>query len=193
MLTIMAPGETNAEIEKILLGQMDTEMTTRGLDQVKDCADTLSVYQYDIILCSDDTVSSKSARILNDINKHDAPIVEVDVFRGRSCGTYEGMTYQELRTLLPPRKYREWERDIYEFPEFGESYMDMINRIVPFVRNEVEPRLNMNMSVLIVAPIEVVRILITMASGAPEMEIPKTRAEHGVPYFYYGKTLGKRS
>lgn len=88
--------------------------------------------------------------------------------------------------MLSPRKYRLWERDVFESPELGESYADIAERVLPFIKDEIVPRMLRNYTVLLVASPEVVRVIINFFRQSDEQEIVRTKVEYALPCFFYG-------
>lgn len=192
MLIMVAHGEAQMEVDKTLMGQLDSPLTERGQEQAKDCAETLEAYKFDFVVSSDDQACAETAQAILQGNHHRATLVETDALRGRSGGTYEGLPYADIRKMLSPRKYRLWERDVFESPELGESYADIAERVLPFVKNEIVPRMARNDTVLMVASPEVIRVIISFLRQSDEQEIVKTKVEHALPCFYYGNPPSQR-
>jgi broad specificity phosphatase PhoE len=90
------------------------------------------------------------------------------------AGSCEGMTYQQIKTLLPDEfKAREKNKLHYRYPNGGESYVDLIERLKPLII-ELERETS---DVLVVAHNAVVRTIIgyfmdTSSEDLPFLEVP---------------------
>ena len=99
----------------------------------------------------------------------------------------EGMKYSDMRKILPPKKYKLWQRDYFEAPPQGESFKDLEERVVPYFKEYVVPLVNEGKNVLLVAHAGVLRVLLGYIKKADEGDIVKWTIDNAVPYFMYGK------
>lgn len=106
-----------------------------------------------------------------------SPIIKAHRIRALNelfAGSCEGMTYQQIKTVLPEEfKARERNKLTYRYPNGGESYVDLIERLRPIII-ELERE---NSDVLIVAHNAVVRTIIgyftdTSSEELPFLEVP---------------------
>jgi broad specificity phosphatase PhoE len=85
------------------------------------------------------------------------------------AGSCEGMTYQQIKTTLPDEfRAREKNKLHYRYPNGGESYVDLIERLRPIII-ECERETS---DVLIVAHNAVVRTIIGYFTDATSEELP---------------------
>ena len=100
-----------------------------------------------------------------------SPIIKAHRIRALNelyAGSCEGMTYQQIKTVLPEEfKAREKNKLHYRYPNGGESYVDLIERLRPIIELERE-----NSDVLIVAHNAVVRTIIGYFTDTPSEELP---------------------
>lgn len=186
MLIIITVGETVADTDKIFVGQGYSPMTDEGKEQILDSAHTLSPYHMDAIYSSDLLGAQEVTSAITAANTHDTIVELVEELRERSGGSYEGKKYTEIRVGMSPKKYKVWERDPLESPEFGESLDDVVNRVSPWFKTVVIPRLKRNETVLIVSHPDTVRALLTLARGDGLDDALSMTIEKGLPYFYHG-------
>jgi len=190
MLVLLATGETQADVDRVYLGQNDSPMTTLGIEQVEDAADTLAPYRIDHIYCSDLYRAQETLRRVLRKNHHQPPHELVEELRERSGGAYEGLTYTDIRKGMSPKQYKAWERDPFEAPLHGESLIDVQDRMTEWfaiVQQDIEHRLD----VLIISHPDVIRVLIAMAMNLDLTEVTSIVVEPGIPYFYHGPVQNK--
>lgn len=185
MLVLLASGETVADRDKIFIGQGDSPITELGHEQISDAAETLAPYGFDYIYASDLYRAQETLRGLLRVMHHPVVPVLVEELRERSGGSYEGMSYTDIRKGMSPKQYKVWERDPFESPLHGESLMDVRDRLMDWV-NMIRPELIGNKSILIITHPDVVRVIVSMIRGEDLADGMKFQVEQGIPYFYYG-------
>lgn len=101
-----------------------------------------------------------------------SPIIKAHRIRALNelfAGSCEGMTYQQIKTVLPEEfKARERNKLTYRYPNGGESYVDLIERLRPIII-ELERE---SSDVLVVAHNAVVRTIIGYFTDTPSEELP---------------------
>ena len=173
-------------------GQVNYGISEQGREEIKDAAETLSTYEFDAIFTSDlerclttlHGVLHKNP-FFKDEQWTDDTITKVEELRERSGGSVEGMEYSEMRKLLAPRKYKLWQRDYFEAPPGGESFKDVEDRVLPYMKEYVFPLANDGKNVLVVAHAGVLRVILGYIKKASEPDIVKWNIENAIPYFMY--------
>lgn len=85
------------------------------------------------------------------------------------AGSCEGMTYQQIKSVLPDEfRAREKNKLHYRYPNGGESYVDLIDRLKPIII-ELERE---NSDVLIVAHNAVIRTIVGYFTDTPSEDLP---------------------
>lgn len=187
MLVLVRHGKTTDQEENRMSGQHDCLLCEEGQRQVNELGDNLADYEFDFIFSSDLTrCRETTGAIINHSRRHVPDVMYAPELRERSGGSIEGMTYQEVRKLLPPKKYKLWRRDYFEAPPMGESLKDVEDRVLPFMKDHVFPNVNDNKHVLAIAHAGVLRTLICYLKACDESEIIKLEIENAIPYFIYG-------
>ena len=129
--TIVRHGETKANKEDNLQGQLPGELSVIGLAQAHALAEELKKHQFDIFLSTDLKRGLDTAKIIAEF--HDKPLLIDTALRERSFGIFEGTNrtafYSHERSLADPYNHR---------PEKGESFMDLYERAKHFVNRITE-------------------------------------------------------
>lgn len=186
MLVLIRHGESTANAENRKAGQSNVPLSDKGIKQCKETASELRGYSFDAVFTSDLVRCLDTTRLIVNIPEEQWIIVEE--LRERSGGVFEGMTYPDIRKMLPPKKYKLWQRDYFEAPQMGESMKDVEERVIPYAKKHIFPLVNERKNVLIVTHEVVMKVLIGHIKQLSETEIPKLpHVENAMPYFYYGK------
>lgn len=186
MLILLPSGQTQADVDKVFLGRGDSPITTEGINQIKDAAETLSVYPINHIYSSDLYRAQEALRTVLKANRHTTTWELVEELRERSGGSYEGKKYTDVRKGMSPKAYKVWERDPFEAPEHGESLVDVQDRLHPWWKEEVVPKLHDNETILIISHPDVIRVLIALARNDDLADSMSMIIEPGLPIFYSG-------
>jgi len=186
MLVLLRHPECVDDVELVMVGQRDSPLTSAGRTQARDAAETLSSYRFDAIYSSDLIRALDQTREVVKRSKFPGEVLLVPELRERSGGSIEGVKYSELKKTMPPRQYKLWERDYFEAPPAGESLDDLAQRVLPWFRQMVIPRISVSENVLVVSHVGVIRVLISYLKKIDEQEILRMPIEHAMPYFFYG-------
>lgn len=187
MLVLLRHPECVDNADDIMVGQRDSPLTTLGLQQAREAAETLSDHRFSHIYTSDLLRASDFTRTIVGRQKFPTTYTMIHQLRERSGGYTEGKKYAVLKKELPPRKYKLWQRDYFEAPPGGESLDDVADRVIPWFKEYVIPRISRNEDILVVAHSGVIRVIFGYLKQIEEPEIMKLPIEHAMPYFFYGR------
>ncbi len=131
-IIIIRHGETIESTKGILLGQMDGELSDNGRKEVKGLCGLLDKFSIKKIYSSDLGRAIATAGIIAyELNIKDTELNKV--LRERSAGVFEGRSTDEVDWIeyekvgLPHRRHKG-----------GESFLDVEDRICPFVEDMLE-------------------------------------------------------
>lgn len=127
-LILTRHGETYANLDQISQGHLNSQLTSKGVEQAKKVSRRLRSTKIDI------TFSSDLDRALNTCNEilkfHKSTIlIKTTILREQAKGIFEGKTREERNKTLEYDNipYHQW------LPEGGERLIDVWERVVPFV------------------------------------------------------------
>lgn len=186
MLVLLRHGQSVANAENRKAGHTNSPLTEEGKSQARDVQDTYRGYSWDAIFCSDLVRCQDTLRIIMGDRHPPETWTLVEELRERSGGIYEGMTYPEIRKILPPKKYKLWQRDYFEAPQMGESMKDVEDRVIPYAREYIFPLVNEGKNVFVCTHHIPMKVLIGYIKGMNETDIPSLNIEHAMPYVTYG-------
>jgi len=193
MLILLRHAESELQAEGKLAGRLGCGLSELGENhQAPEAKENLSGYNFDAIFCSDLLRCRLTLKIVMEGNHFATEqdlqnVVFAEELRERSGGSVEGMKYSDMRKILPPKKYKLWQRDYFEAPPDGESMLDVHERVIPYMKEYVFPLANDGKNVLVVTHAHVIRSIIGHIKAADETDVMKWKIENAMPYLFYGK------
>jgi alpha-ribazole phosphatase len=124
-LYLIRHGETEDANTKRYKGHIDVPLSEKGIQQMKRLSAFISA-EISAIYCSDLIRAVKSAEIIAKSYSF-KPVVE-KALRERNFGTWEGMSFDEIKDKYP-EEFRAWASNPLEFsPMHGESTLQVYDR-----------------------------------------------------------------
>ena len=128
-------GETNANREGILQGNLDVPLNDIGIRQAHAVADYLAETRFDAAYSSPLQRAALTAEILISTNKHPVPLKLTDSLREWNCGKLDGLTWQEINTRYPAESKAFCFEQIDTIMPDGESAWEFQTRITDFLNH----------------------------------------------------------
>lgn len=126
-------GETKANRERLLFGQLDLDLTEEGIKQAKHVAKKLSKVKTDLIISS----PLKRAKHTTDIIARKLNVKKTILDKNlmeKSEGLWEGKNYWQIREE-DPKGYKHWLKAPFtNRPPKGESVLDLDKRVNKFYK-----------------------------------------------------------
>jgi probable phosphoglycerate mutase len=121
-------GETEWNIQSREMGQLDSALTVRGIQQAQAIARRLSRCRFDALYCSDLARALRTAQIISSETRVD-PVIDPGL-RERNMGIFQGLTKAEMSEQFP-LEYSEYRRvgQTFRIPQ-GESGQDRLARSI---------------------------------------------------------------
>lgn len=152
-ILVVRHGETYGNAEGVVLGQMDSPLNARGLEQAERVAEYLSQVEVNQIVSSDLGRAKATAEII--LRKTKARHLYLDSrLREASFGVLEG---QKISALEREGIWEERRRNMYYFvPASGESYVEVESRISSLIADD---RYRKKSGLVFVTHVGVLRVL----------------------------------
>lgn len=151
-----------ANDNKHFIGQTDLPLNEVGLQQAHHWRQWLSDVPLARIITSDLQRCTTTAEII--ATEHSADILQLSELREIDLGTWDGMSFQQIKQRWPD-SFRERGLAIDRFrPPAGESFFDLRQRVVPVFENALDSSIG---NTLIVAHAGVNRIILCHILGMP--------------------------
>ena len=137
ILYVVRHGETEWNINGIVMGQKDSPLTQKGIEQAHATAQELKDIQFDAIFSSDSPRTLRTAEIIK--LERELVINTSKLLRERSYGHFEGTPAKEYREavkhlLQKAQQLPEEEQWKYKFGEDVESDEELVSRFITKVR-----------------------------------------------------------
>ena len=191
-LILVRHGESLWNKEGKWTGFTDIELSEKGHDEAKEAGSLLKKYPIDLAYVS---VLKRAKQTLDDINATRVlPVLEVikdKALNERDYGDFTGKNKWEVKKQVGDETFtkirRSWD---YPIPN-GESLKDVYNRVIPYYKKEIEPKLKMGKNILISAHSNSLRALVKYLENISDIDIPKLEIATGEIYVYQIDKEGK--
>ena len=187
-LIFVRHGQSLYNLENRFTGILDIALTDLGKEQAKLAGQKLIGYIFDIAYTSMLIRAQESLRIILNEMKVTIPIVKNKAFNERMYGTLQGLNKDQTAQKYGLAQVDIWRRSYDICPPGGESLLDTYNRVVPYYKTEIEPKLKMGQNVLLVAHGNSLRSLMMYLENINPLEIVKVNIATGVPRLYTFET-----
>lgn len=135
-LYLIRHGETEGAEIKRYKGHLDVQLSTNGIEQITKVSKFLGSNTLDVIYTSSLSRACKSAEIIAKTQKVQ-PVILPNL-RERHFGTWEGMTFDEIKEKYP-KEFEQWAHNPFKFsPVGGESTLEVKERALPVIESILE-------------------------------------------------------
>lgn len=142
-LIIVRHGETFENLNKITQGQLNSQLTPKGIEQAKKVSRRLKNIKIDIAFTSD---LDRALNTCNEILKFhkDTKLVKTPILREQAKGIFEGKNKEERDKMLKEANipFHEWN------PEGGERLIDVWHKVIPFLEKIRQKHSNENVLIV---------------------------------------------
>lgn len=172
-ICLVRHGEIAAGYGKRYIGRINLPLNETGVRQAARLRDRLAGYEFDRIFCSDLARSAATARIISE--NHGLEPVMVEGLREIDMGSWEGLSFDEVRRSFPG-EFEKRGSDIVNYrPHGGESFARCALRVLA----ALDEILAAGGDILIVGHAGVNRIIISRALGMPMENIFRIAQDYG--------------
>ena len=162
-LIIVRHGETNWNLNNLILSKTDEELNEKGIDQAETIAKKLEKEKIDLIICSPLKRTRQTANI---INKNKIPIIYDERIIERDFGEFEGLKVFDSKFNI--KEFWDYEKNINYLK--AENVQDFYNRIFDFLGDIIQKYKDKN--VLLVS-----HAAVSAVTNCYFTEIPKQNVE----------------
>ncbi|MCX8557336.1 glucosyl-3-phosphoglycerate phosphatase [Mycobacterium sp. SMC-16] len=133
-LLLLRHGQTEYNATSRMQGQLDTDLSDLGRAQAVAAAEVLAKRQPLVIVSSDLRRALDTATTLGD--QAGMPVSVDERLRETHLGDWQGLTHQEVDAVAPGARLA-WRDDARWAPHNGESRVDVANRSLPVVAEQL--------------------------------------------------------
>jgi len=171
---LMRHGDSRQDDIKRYIGQADLPLNREGLSQAASWRAALTDIHLERIFCSDLSRSLETARII--ANGKDVPLQPMHKLREINLGAWDGLSFDDVRTLYPKEYERRGASMVTYRPPGGECFADLAARVIPLF---VELVAGSSGNLLIVGHSGVNMVIICHILGMPLENLFRIRQDYG--------------
>jgi 2,3-bisphosphoglycerate-dependent phosphoglycerate mutase len=172
ILTLIRHGQSTYNFENRFTGDVDVELTAFGIEEAKKAGIKLKNFKYDIAYTSTLKRAQESLRVILQImHQPKIQVVADKALNERRYGNLQGQNKSEIANKYGTEQVEIWRRSYEVRPPDGESLADTYDRVVPYYKKEIEPKLKLEQNVLVVAHGNSLRALVMYLEGISKKEI----------------------
>ena len=183
-LIFVRHGQSLYNLENRFTGNLDVPLTDLGKEQAKLAGEKLIGYVFDIGYTSMLIRAQESLQIILSEMQLTIPIVKNRAFNERMYGSLQGLNKEETAQKYGQAQVEIWRRSYDVCPPGGESLLDTYNRVVPYYKTEIEPKLKMGQNVLLVAHGNSLRSLMMYLESITPFNIININIAKAIPRVY---------
>ncbi len=184
-LVLIRHGESTWNALGLWAGQKDVPLTPKGHAQARNAAQLIKDIMLDIAYTSVLKRAQQTlADILGELNLTNIKIIKHQALNERDYGDLTGKNKWKIKEEYGEEQFLKWRRGWDYPPPNGESLKDTYNRVVPYYKNEILPKLNEGKNVVIVAHSNSLRALVKYLENISDEDIPKLEIGLGEVYVY---------
>jgi 2,3-bisphosphoglycerate-dependent phosphoglycerate mutase len=184
-LVLIRHGESTWNALGLWTGYKDVPLTSKGHAQARNAAQLIKDITLDIAYTS---VLKRAQQTLTDIlhelNSANIKIIKHQALNERDYGDLTGKNKWKIKEEYGEEQFLKWRRGWDYPPPNGESLKDVYNRVVPYYKNEILPKLNEGKNVIIVAHGNSLRALVKYLENISDEDIAKLEIGLGEVYVY---------
>ena len=142
-------------------GWVDVDLSEKGIEEAKRAGGHLSAYTIDHLYTSVLMRAEKTAAIaLEAAGQTDVPKTRHEALNERHYGALQGLNKDETREKYGKEQVHQWRRSFDVNPPEGESLSDTCDRVLPYYRANILPKLKGETTLLVAAHGNSLRALI---------------------------------
>ncbi len=191
-LILVRHGQSQWNLEDRFTGWVDVLLTPQGAAEAREAGEKLRSYRFDRAFTSALSRAHETLRIILDvIGQAELPVEYDQALNERHYGELQGLNKAETAEKLGPEQVQLWRRSYTARPPGGESLKDTADRVLPYYRMRIEPRVLAGDAVLVVAHGNSLRALVMVLDEISEEDVPALNIPTGVPRRYLIDPTGR--
>ena len=184
-LILLRHGQSLWNKENRFTGWVDVDLSEKGIAEAQQAGEKLTNLPIDRLFTSVLMRAEKTAAIaLERAGQTDVPKTRHQALNERHYGALQGLNKDETREKYGKEQVHQWRRSYWVNPPEGESLADTCDRVLPYFRSEIKPKLEAGETVLVAAHGNSLRALIKDLEQLSEEEIVQVEVPTGVPLVY---------
>lgn len=186
-LILVRHGQSEWNSKNLFTGWKDPGLTELGVKEAKDAGKLIANkgILFDLMYTSMLTRAQKTGDlILQEMRHHEITIIKNEALNERNYGSLAGLNKDEARKKWGDDQVHIWRRSFDIPPPDGESLKDTAERVLPYFKSEIMPKVIEGSSILIAAHGNSLRSLIMELDSISSEEIVNLEIPTGAPIQY---------
>ena len=186
-LVLVRHGQSEWNAKNLFTGWRDPDLTQLGIDEAEKGGELLIEKQisFDVLYTSVLIRSINTAQIiLKKIGQEQIPTFRDEALNERNYGHLAGLNKDDARKKWGEEQVHIWRRSFDVPPPGGESLKNTGERVMPYYKKEIAPKIAAGKNVLVVAHGNSLRSLIKEIDKISDKEVVKLEIPTGAPIIY---------
>lgn len=187
LLVLVRHGQSEWNKKNLFTGWKDVDLTEKGVAEAIAAGQSLNdlKLRFDVAFTSDLIRAQRTLDLmLKELGQTDLDIIRDQALNERDYGDLTGLNKDDAREKWGAEQVHVWRRSFDVPPPGGESLKDTAERVLPYYREHILPRVLSGERVLVSAHGNSLRALIMELEGLSGQEIVKLELATGVPIIY---------
>jgi len=193
-LILVRHGQSQWNLENRFTGWVDVDLSPLGVQEATEAGEILKShgYRFDYGFTSALKRAQETMRIILEvIGQTDLPIERNQALNERHYGDLQGLNKAETAQKFGDEQVHIWRRSFDVPPPNGESLKMTGERVMPYYRANIEPRVLAGETILVAAHGNSLRSLVKELDQISDAEIPELNIPTGKPMRYALDATGK--
>lgn len=183
-LILVRHGESEWNAKGLWTGLTDISLSEKGKEEARIAAQEIQDIPLDMVFTSDLKRAQETADIITHQLATDSPLIKNKALNERDYGELTGKNKWDLKKEFGDEKFTLLRRSFdYPIPG-GETLKDVYNRVIPYYKAIIEPKLKAGKNVLIAAHGNSIRALIKYLDHISDENIAHLEVATGEVYVY---------
>ena len=186
-LVLVRHGQSEWNAKNLFTGWKDPKLTDLGIQEAIKAGDLLEArnLKFDLMFTSDLFRAQETGRlILEQMNHADIQVIKDQSLNERNYGDLAGLNKDEAREKWGEEQVHTWRRSFDVPPPGGESLKNTAERVLPYFKREIMPKVKEGLNILVAAHGNSLRALVMELEKISSEEIVKLEIATGDPLTY---------
>ena len=184
-VVLIRHGESQWNLENRFTGWVDVPLSPKGEQEAREAGQKLRAYQFDYAFTSVLTRAIRTLEIVMDvIGQPGLPVERDQALNERMYGDLQGLNKAETAKQYGEAQVKLWRRSYDVRPPGGESLQDTADRVLPYYREHIWPRLAKGETLLVVAHGNSLRALVMHLDRLSREDVLELNIPTGAPLLY---------
>ena len=184
-VVLIRHGESQWNLENRFTGWVDVPLSLKGEQEAREAGEKVRAFRFDHAFTSVLTRAIRTLEIVLDvIGQPGLPVEQDQALNERMYGELQGLNKTETVEKYGEAQVKVWRRSYDIRPPGGESLQDTAERVLPYYRERVWPRLAKGETLLVVAHGNSLRALVMHLDGLSREEVLELNIPTGAPLLY---------